>query len=63
MMKIILVGLSILAVSTSGALAKAKKPKEAAATTSMTSPNPLMGQVSEADKALYKKNKRDSGVK
>ena len=30
-------------------------------TTAMTMP--VMGQVSAADKALYKKNKRDSGMK
>ena len=66
MKKIILVGLAIFAVSTSAALAKsqAKKPKApAAAATSMGSAGPFMGQVSAADLALYKKNKRDSGVK
>ena len=63
MKKIIIVGLSILAVSTSAALAKAKKPKAPAAATSTGSAGPLMGQVSAADRALYKKNKHDSGVK
>ena len=65
MTKIILVGLAILAVSTSAALAKkhATKPKAPAAATSTGSPGPFMGQVSAADLALYKKNKRDSGVK
>ena len=65
MKKIILVGLAILAVSTSAALAKShmKKPKAEAAATSMSSPGPLMGQVSDADRALYVKNKHDSGVK
>ena len=64
MKKIILVGFAILAVSTSGALAKkATKPKAPAAATSTGSPGPFMGQVSAADLALYKKNKRDSGVK
>ena len=64
MKKIILVGLAILAVSTSAALAKkAVKPKAAAAATSTGSAGPLMGQVSAADRALYKKNKHDSGVK
>lgn len=65
MKKVILVGLAIFAVSTSAALAKshAKKPKAPAAAASTASPNPLMGQVSAADLALYKKNKRDSGVK
>jgi hypothetical protein len=62
MKKIIVVGFAILAVSTSGALAKGKaKPKEAAAATTTTSP--LLSNVSAADKDLYKKNKRDSGVK
>ena len=64
MKKIILVGLAIFAVSTSAALAKkAMKPKAPAAATSTVSAGPLMGQVSAADRALYKKNKHDSGVK
>jgi hypothetical protein len=66
MKKIIVVGLAIFAVSTSAALAKShgKKPKApAAAATSTASAGPLMGQVSAADRALYKKNKHDSGVK
>jgi hypothetical protein len=65
MKKIILVGLAILAVSTSAALAKshAKKPIAPAAATSMGSAGPLIGQVSAADLVLYKKNKHDSGVK
>ena len=65
MKKIILVGLAIFAVSTSAALAKsqAKKPKAGAAATSTASPGPFMGQVSAADRALYMKNKHDSGVK
>jgi hypothetical protein len=68
MMKIVLVGIAILAVSTSGALAKkATKPKAptAAATTTTTGgPAPfMMSQVSAADRQLYKKNLRDSGMK
>jgi len=63
MKKIIVVGLAILAVSTSAALAKSKKPKEPAAAASMASPNPLLANVSAADKELYKKNKIASGVK
>ena len=67
MKKIVLVGLAILAVSTSGALAKkATKPKApAAATTANTgSAAPFMlGQVSAADRALYQKNQHDSGMK
>jgi hypothetical protein len=62
--KNIIIGLAILAVSTSAALA-AKKPKApaAAAATTTTSASPMMGQVSAADKAMYKKNKHDSGMK
>jgi hypothetical protein len=67
MKKILIVGLAILAVSTSGALAKkAAKPKApaAAATTSTGGSSPMMfGQVSAADRELYKKNQRDSGIK
>jgi len=67
MKKIILVGFAILAVSTSGALAKkATKPKApaAATTTNTGGAAPLMfGQVSAADRALYKKNQHDSGMK
>ena len=65
MKKIILVGLAILAVSTSGALAKkATKPKATAAATTTVAAAPLMlGQASAADLALYKKNLHDSGMK
>jgi len=68
MKKTILVGLAILAVSTSGALAAKKmmKPKEpaAAATTSTAgAPPPMLGQVSAADRALYEKSQRESGMK
>jgi hypothetical protein len=67
MKKILVVGLAIFAVSTSGALAKkAAKPKApaAAATTSTGGSSPMMfGQVSAADRELYKKNQRDSGIK
>ena len=62
MKKIIVVGLAILAVSTSGALAKGKaKPKEVTAAATPT--NPFLSNVSAADKALYKKNKQASGMK
>jgi len=62
MKKIIVVGFAILAVSTSSALAKGKaKPKEVAVAATPT--NPFLSNVSVADKALYKKNKHDSGVK
>jgi hypothetical protein len=66
MKKVILVGFAILAVSTSGALAKKAKPKApaAAAATATAAPAPfMMGQVSAADRALYKKNLHDSGMK
>jgi hypothetical protein len=70
MKKIILVGLAIFAVSTSGALAakKTTKPKApAAAATTTTNPGgaapPMLGQVSAADRALYEKNQRESGMK
>ena len=61
MKKIIVVGLAIFAVSTSAALAKSmKKPK---APVAAASTDPLMAGVSAADKALFKKNKHDSGMK
>ena len=60
MKKIILVGLAIFAVSTSAALAAKKKAPAAPAATA--SPMPMMGQVSAADKALYKKSQMESGM-
>ncbi|WOH69601.1 hypothetical protein [Bradyrhizobium sp. BWA-3-5] len=70
MKKIILVGLAIFAVSTSGALAakkmaKPKAPAAAAATTTNTvgAAPPMLGQVSAADRALYEKSQRESGMK
>jgi len=66
MKKILVVGLAILAVSTTGALAQKAKPKAAAAATATNTAasTPLMfGQVSAADRELYKKNQRDSGIK
>jgi hypothetical protein len=63
MKKITLVGLAILALSISPALAKGKAKPKAAAATSTASAMPVIGQVSAADRALYKKNKHDSGVK
>jgi len=70
MKKTILVGVAILAVSTSGALAakKTTKPKApataAATTTNMGGAAPLaMGQVSAADRELYAKSQRESGMK
>jgi hypothetical protein len=68
MKKVIIVGFAILAVSTSGAMAKkASKPKAPAAAATaptMGGPSPLMfNQVSAADRDLYMKSQRESGVK
>jgi hypothetical protein len=76
MKKTIIVGFAILAVSTSAALAKAKghaKPKATAAATTTGSAGPFMtntgstgpfiGQVSAADRELYQKSQRESGMK
>ena len=68
MKKAIFVGLAILAVSTSGALAakKTAKPKApaTATTTNTGGAAPLMmGQVSAADRELYAKSQRESGTK
>jgi hypothetical protein len=67
MKKTILVGLAILAVSTSGALAAKKgKPKTPAAAPTANAgavAPPMFGQVSAADRAQYEKNQRDSGMK
>jgi hypothetical protein len=71
MKKIILVGLAILAVSTSGALAakKATKPKAPAAAATTTTTNPggaapfMLGQASASDPELYEKSQRESGMK
>lgn len=59
MKKTIIVGLAIIAVSTSSALAK--KPKAAAAAPTTSSMGLL--KASEADSAMYKKNLHDSGMK
>ena len=66
MKKIIVVGLAILAVSTSPVLAKkhmAKPKAPTAAAASAPGAGPMMGQPSAADKAMYMKNKHDSGMK
>jgi hypothetical protein len=68
MNKTVLVSLAILAISTSGALAAKKggKPQAtAAAATANTGPaaQPTLGQVSAADRALYAKSQRESGMK
>jgi hypothetical protein len=65
MNKAIIVSLAILGLSTSAALAAkshhAKKPAAPAA--SAAAPATQIFQVSDADKKLYAKNKRESGVK
>jgi hypothetical protein len=66
MKKILVVSLAIFAVSTSGALAKksAKPRAPAAATTAnagLAGP-PMIAQVSDSDRALYKKSQRESGM-
>ncbi len=70
-MKGILVGLAILAVSTSAALAahrthhkQTMKPQAAAAATNPGGMSPVMfGGVSAEDRALYVRNLHDSGMK
>jgi hypothetical protein len=63
MNKAIIVSLAVLGLSTSAALAKhhAKKPAEAPAASAPAPTN--MFVVSDADKALYSRNKRESGIK
>jgi hypothetical protein len=65
MKKIILVGLAVLAVSTSAALAKkhAMKPKAPAAAATSTASAGFTAPGSAADRALYKKNKQAAGMK
>ena len=63
MKKIIVVGFAILAVSTSAVSAKSKAKPKAPAATATSAVNPLLNRVSDADRALYMKNKRDSGIK
>lgn len=66
MKKIILVGLAIFAVSTSGALAAKKGAKvqaPAATANAGAAAPPIFGQVSAADRALYAKSQRESGMK
>lgn len=66
MNKVIIVSLAILGLSTSAALAAkhhAKKPEAAAATGPTYAAETHIFHVSDADKALYMKNKREAGVK
>jgi hypothetical protein len=66
MNKAVIVSLAILGLSTSAALAAkshhAKKPAAAPAA-SAAAPETHIFQVSDADKQLYAKNKRESGLK
>jgi hypothetical protein len=64
MNKAIIVSLAVLGLSTSAALAAkhhAKKPAEAPVASAPAPTN--MFVVSDADKALYSRNKRESGIK
>ena len=68
MNKHIVIGLAILALSTSTAFAAkrhhhAMKPKATAAATTPAASPLLGGQPSASDKAMYMKNQRDSGIK
>jgi hypothetical protein len=63
MKKIIFVGLGILAISTSAALAKKAKPAAAAPAAAASPMGPVMPKGSAADLAMYKKNLHDSGMK
>jgi hypothetical protein len=63
--KNILIGLAILTVSTSAALAaKAHRAKKADVAPAASTPAPTnLFTVSSADKEMYMRNKRESGVK
>jgi hypothetical protein len=61
MNKALIVSLAILSLSTSAALAAKPHAKKPAASTAM---NPMpFGGPSSADKEMYMRNKRESGVK
>ena len=65
MNKVIIVSLAILGLSASAALAAkhhAKKPEAAPAATNYATETHIF-HVSDGDKALYMKNKREAGVK
>jgi hypothetical protein len=65
MKKAVIVSVAILCLSTSAALAAkshTKKPAAAPAATA-AAPETHIFQVSDADKKLYAKNKREAGVK
>jgi hypothetical protein len=63
---IIIVGLAVLGLSSSAALAaKTHHAKKPTASTAMNTPGSTMpfGGVSKSDKEMYARNKRESGVK
>jgi hypothetical protein len=62
MNKTVIVSIAILSLSTLAAKHHAKKPPDAASAASMPAPTQLF-VVNSADKELYAKNKRESGVK
>ena len=59
MKKIFVVGLAIVAMSAAAPVSAKKMKKEAAPAASPM----MMGNTSAADKAMWKKNQHDSGVK
>ena len=64
MNKIVIVGIAILGLSMSPALAAKHHAKKPAAAPAASTPAPMnFFTVSAADKELYAKNKRESGVK
>jgi hypothetical protein len=65
MNKIIIVSLAVLGFSTSAALAAKHQAKKPAASTTASTPAPMMPfyTASSADKEMYMRNKRESGVK
>ena len=65
-MKKILVGVAIVAISTSAVYAKKRAAKPAAAPAAASTITPAMmpnGGPTAAEKAMYKKNLHDSGMK
>ena len=63
MKKFVVIGLAIVAVSTPAAFAKKHHMMKPAAAAAAPASGPMMMQPSAADKAMYMKNKHDSGMK
>ena len=64
MNRTIIVSLAVLSLTTSAALAAKHHAKKPAASTEMTSSQTMpFGGMSTADKEMYARNKRESGVK